>query len=190
MFLSYISIYNFISILVCVLALINTMLYYLTNEGKFILYVSLCQTFFLMEIVNIRTKFSKSTLIPTTLQLTSRLFIAWFICYMHDIMRLPFTIMSLSWFVSDGVRYLFYLTKSKYATALRYNMFIVLYPLGASLEVLLMGYVARQYTGLIRYILVVIAAFYVPGFIFLFGHMLKQRATVHKRNIKSKSKMA
>lgn len=189
MFLTYIRIYNISAIFICITALINASLYWYTAQEKYILFICLCQTFFLIEIINIKTKVSKSMIAPTLLQLTSRLFISWFVCYMHSIPKTLFTIMCFAWFISDVVRYLFYLTKLKAASMLRYNMFLILYPTGALIEVILMGVILKHYSGIFRLLLIGIAISYIPGFIFLFGHMLKQRMTVSKRNEKMKKKI-
>lgn len=190
MFSIYLFIFNLSSFFITLLALYTSVLYFQTSEHRYITYTCICQTFFLLELLNCKLGLSKSRILPTVLQLSSRLYIIWVICFLHSIPSLIFTTMCIAWYISDASRYFLYLTRMKVARFIRYNLFMILYPVGALHEIFLIGYVARLYMGVARYMLCVVALGYVPGFMFLFKHMLKQRASALKLNEKSKKKVA
>jgi very-long-chain (3R)-3-hydroxyacyl-CoA dehydratase len=88
--------------------------------------------------------------------------------------------MLLAWSFTEVVRYSYFVFNlsgvgvPKLWTWLRYNTFLVLYPLGVACGP------AGKVNELYAYGLYAILAIYVPGFYVLFTHMLKQRARLQR----------
>ncbi|ELA48276.1 hypothetical protein VCUG_00317 [Vavraia culicis subsp. floridensis] len=178
--LKYINLYNLAGTLVGAFALSSIALNYFSKNMHFIFRIALCQSFYILEVLNILTNASKSRLFPTCMQLSSRLFIIWCICYRYGFADAVVHIMLLCWFVSDTVRYLFYFSRNGTVKFLRYNLFIVLYPLGTLCEIVLVSRVERACTGVLKYFLRVVMLCYIPGFSFLYVHMIRRRRWTDK----------
>jgi very-long-chain (3R)-3-hydroxyacyl-CoA dehydratase len=97
--------------------------------------------------------------------------------------------MLLAWSFTEVVRYSYFVFNlsgvgvPKLWTWLRYNTFLVLYPLGVASECWLVWKAsgpAGKVNELYAYGLYAILAIYVPGFYVLFTHMLKQRARLQR----------
>lgn len=177
----YIKVYNFFGILVSLLALYFTFTNIFTHSKP--LHILLCQSFFLLEIVNIRRKVSNSKLLPTLLQLSSRIFIlviALFLRYSTS-----FTIMCVSWYLSDFIRYCYYFSRNRFFKWMRYNFFIALYPVGVGMEMKLVGELLRHEIG--WFVAVTIFMAYIPGFAFLYYHMIKQRRFANRTRVKKRN---
>lgn len=183
MFPVYMKMYNLLGCCVCVLALVYAVLHAKLQLHSYVLKICFCQTFFLLEIFNIKIGKSNSTLFPTILQLSSRLFIIWIVCYAHrEICRsIPFTIMLVCWYVSDLIRYIYYLLRVEWAKWMRYNFFIVFYPVGTAMEFYLTNSIYLKYGMVFSYLIGFIILCYVPGFCFLYYHMIKQRTAGNKK---------
>lgn len=176
---SYMKIYNTIALCMTLLALYLTILNTLNFHYQFQFYIFLCQAFFLVELLNIKTKKSNAMLLPTLLQLSSRLFIS-FLSVMYDLNHLYYNIMCFSWYLSDCIRYLYYIFRTKLFKFMRYNFFIVLYPLGTGIEIYFLNQVYFKHKHILRYIIGVITIIYLPGFVYLYWHMIRQRRKVNK----------
>ena len=73
---------------------------------------------------------SKGSLFGTMCQGGARLVVAWIFITPESDQRL-FALVTIAWSVADVNRYLYYLfNKSPATTILRYNLFILLYPIG------------------------------------------------------------
>ncbi|KAM0673893.1 hypothetical protein GVAV_002731 [Gurleya vavrai] len=184
----YMKLYNSCGIIFCLYALICTVLHFKFHNDSYVLKIALCQSFFLLEIFNIITGKSNSSFIPTFLQLVSRMFIIWIVCYFQiDLTKgYSFTVMSLSWFFSDLIRYIYYLIRADWSKWLRYNSFILFYPIGTSIEIYLMNCLYLKSSDLISKLIAGIILCYIPGFAFLYFHMIKQR-NFGKKNKLNKS---
>jgi very-long-chain (3R)-3-hydroxyacyl-CoA dehydratase len=94
--------------------------------------------------------------------------------------------MTLAWSITEVIRYPFYFFSLRGAvpeilTWLRYNAFLILYPLGVGSEMWLiyssLGDAAKVDEKL-PWLFYGILASYAPGFYMLFGYMLKQRRRI------------
>ena len=161
------------------------------------------QSLALLEILHSLTGLVRAGLLSTLLQVVSRLFLVWGIVYQVPVARTTpsFTTMVLAWALVEVPRYLFYClnlmqdSSIPYAlTWLRYSLFIVLYPMGISSELLTsyysLPYIAEHKVLSISmpnrlnlpfdyYWFVCLALLvYVPGAPFLYRHMLVQRKKI------------
>lgn len=173
--LSYIRIYNIVGSIVCIIALITSQLYYTTSNSGYLRIAGFCQAFFLMEIANICARKSNSRYIPTVMQLVSRNFVMWIIFWYYGIINETFPIITVCWYLSDLVRYLFYAFRADTIRIVRYNLFLMTYPIGFLSEMCCLKGLYNISGRAFSYFVAFIAFIYVPGFILLFSHMLKQR---------------
>jgi very-long-chain (3R)-3-hydroxyacyl-CoA dehydratase len=83
------------------------------------------------------------------------------------------------WSIADINRYLYYIFKNNSITGfLRYNGFLVLYPLGGVAEMIVINnYIARHpdLNEIYIYIIRAIQAMILAGIVILYSHMLKAR---------------
>lgn len=88
---------------------------------------------------------SKGSLFAVFSQVFGRLYVAWMYLEPETDPRF-FAIIAIAWSVADVNRYLYYLfNQNKIAILLRYNLFIVLYPVGIFGEVnILSDYIKRH----------------------------------------------
>ncbi|KAF7683567.1 putative very-long-chain (3R)-3-hydroxyacyl-CoA dehydratase [Astathelohania contejeani] len=189
---SYIKTYNFIGIIACIIALVFTTTYQIFGTPNHLLYIAECQTFFVVEILNIIFRRTNAKLFPTCAQLFSRLFIVWNICYKEGYHGRAVTTMFYCWYISDMVRYIFYLFRNTFFKYIRYNLFIIAYPAGVALELYLLNSVYLKSSGVIKKLYTILIVGYVPGFVYLYYHMIKLRSKYLKfdkmKNIKKKLK--
>ena len=99
--------------------------------------VSIVQCFAIMEPILVFCRVVNSSLPLTIVQLMSRLI---FPCWFFELhysdhtdtaqLDLALQIMCIAWSMTEVVRSLFYITKYRIFAWLRYNLFIVLYPMG------------------------------------------------------------
>lgn len=181
----YINVYNLSGTLVSVFALLITLFSWPSNN-EFALNVAFCQTFYLLEIINIFLGVSKSRIFPTSLQLSSRLFITWFICYWYNFNDITVRVMLTCWFLADATRYSFYFSRRQLVKFLRYNLFIVLYPLGTFCELVLLCRAEKVSSVFLTYFLRCLMLCYVPGFVFLYFHMIRRRKWTRKNVVLKK----
>lgn len=126
------------------------------------------------------------------MQVASRFLLVWGIAYNfpQTTQHNPaYATMLLAWSFTEVVRYSYFVFSlsgigvPKLWTWLRYNTFLVLYPLGVASECWLV-YSAIPLASKIReeygYALWAILAIYVPGFYVLFTHMLAQRRKLQR----------
>lgn len=152
------------------------------------------QTFFLLEVVNAAIGKTKQKLLPSALQIGSRLFVIWRVCVIGKTYSYVFGAMAISWYLADTIRFNYYLHKeSFFLRALRYNAFILLYPFGVCCELYLI-YVTCirdivQETGrwpFSFYSLAILS--YVPGFPYLYYHMWVLRSRALSRRVPAEPK--
>lgn len=88
------------------------------------------------------------------------------------------------WSIADINRYLYYLFKNNALTAfLRYNSFLVLYPIGGFAEmVVINNYIKRhpELDDIYIYMIRAIQAMIITGVVVLYIHMLKARSRYMK----------
>lgn len=134
----------------------------------------------LAEIGHSLTGLVPSALIPTILQLVTR-------CTAVHLVRIAFkagfssnpiayTAMAVAWAIADLSRYLYYLLRDGRVGWFRYTQFLLLYPIGAVSEMVLVwacsGWSVFHPYRLILRLLVWIYPF---GLVFMYRHMLRQR---------------
>jgi len=159
------------------------------------------QTLALLEFVNAALGFVKSNAILTLFQVLSRVFLVWGVAYSVEEVRhtIGIVITLCAWSLVEIIRYLFYACNlvgyvPYWLSWCRYTLFIVLYPLGVTGE-LLSAYSALKYVKASQmysvplpnranisfnyyYALILIMLTYVPIFPQLYMHMFAQRKKV------------
>jgi len=140
-----------------------------------------------LEILHSLTGLVRTPVTTTTVQVCSRLLLVWGICYLLDIPEVndhwAFYTMTLSWSVTEAVRYLFFtlnLVGVRFFPILwcRYTLFLVLYPVGAGSEAVLIYRAldgARALSPIYSFILTGIILTYPPGLMVMYTHMIGQR---------------
>ncbi|KAK6090510.1 hypothetical protein P3W45_000607 [Vairimorpha bombi] len=183
--MEYIKIYNFSGALLALLAFITSYVYYNTRIKIYLLITALSQSFFLIEILNIKLNKSNARYRPTVIQLFFRLFNIWVVYFYYECATKYFCVVTGSWYFTDCIRYLYYIYRTKYVKILRYNLFIILYPVSITIEIKSMCFLIKKQTGMIKYAFLSILLLYVPSMIFLILHMFKQRKWANKKRIKT-----
>lgn len=177
---SYIRAYNTAGFVVSILALAASLAFYKTMDTRYLCATGLCQTFFLMEAANICAKKSNARYLPTVMQLVSRMLIIWVVFWYYGVVDWAFPVIATCWYLSDLVRYVFYTFRADTIRVVRYNLFLLTSPTGFVLE---MHCLKRLYASVGRvssYLVALAALLYIPGFVFLFSHMLRQRKWAKK----------
>ncbi|KCZ82335.1 hypothetical protein H312_00358 [Anncaliia algerae PRA339] len=167
--------FNFLGVNVILFGFICAILYRVYGDIKFLRWVAYTQSFFVFEIINIMIGATRSTYLATIIQVTSRVYISWVVAYYHNLNNIYLTIMLIVWNISDMIRYLFYIFRGKLLKKLRYNAFIILYPVGIGLEIFLTNMVYLKHKGHAAWFYATIMILYIPLFPFLYYHMIKQR---------------
>ena len=163
--------------------------------------LNIFQTLALLEVVHAALGFVKSNVVLTGFQVMSRVFLVWGVAYLVKEVRnsTGITMTLCAWSLVETVRYLFYACNlvdyvPYWLSWCRYSLFIVLYPLGVTGE-LLTTYTALKYVKSSQifsvalpnpvnmsfsyyYALIVIMLTYVPVFPQLYMHMFAQRKKV------------
>lgn len=187
--LTYIRIYNAVGFVVCTIALSASLMFYKTMNTKYLKMARLCQTFFLMEVANICAKKSNARYLPTVMQLVSRMLIIWVVFWYYGIIDWTFPIVTTCWYLSDLARYVFYMFRIDTIRIVRYNLFLLTSPIGFILEMYCLRTLYNSLGNILSYFVALAALLYIPGFIFLFSHMLRQRKWSRKiKASKSKKK--
>lgn len=129
----------------------------------------------------------RAPLLTTLMQVASRFLLVHLIAhpFPQTTRNSPaYTTMLLAWSITEVIRYSYFvfalsgLGVPKLWTWLRYNTFLVLYPLGVASECWLVWKAsepAGEINEIYKFALWAVLGIYVPGFYVLFTHMLKQR---------------
>lgn len=153
-------------------------------------YTRLTQSVAGLEILHSLLGVVRAPLLTTLMQVASRFLLVWGIAYQfpESTRHNPaYATMLLAWSITEVVRYSYFVFSlsgvgvPKLWTWLRYNTFLVLYPLGVASEcwcVYSAIPLASQLKPEFGYALWAILAIYIPGFYVLFTHMLKQRSKI------------
>ncbi|KAM5157761.1 very-long-chain (3R)-3-hydroxyacyl-CoA dehydratase 1 isoform 1-T1 [Mantella aurantiaca] len=159
------------------------------------------QTFALLELVHCALGIVRTSVLVTGVQVSSRIFMVWFIT--NSIKQIQneesVLLFLIVWTVTEITRYSYYtfnlLNHLPYFIKwARYNLFIVLYPVGVTGELLTiyaaLPYVRKTAMYSLRlpnkynvsfdyyYFLIAVMCFYIPLFPQLYFHMLRQRRRV------------
>ncbi|KAI9296262.1 PTPLA-domain-containing protein [Neoconidiobolus thromboides FSU 785] len=191
----YLISYNIICATLWGIVLFNTVNSLIKNKGDFkktyanaAVDLPIVQSLAILEIFHSLFRFVRSPLLTTIMQVFSRLLLAVGIVYFFPIKEVTehwaLTSMTLAWCITEVIRYLYYFFGLiGYIPGVlewcRYTFFYVLYPIGASSEVIV-AYQARLVIKDISlplyYALLAILCFYPFGFIQLYTYMIKQRS--------------
>ncbi|KAI4933276.1 hypothetical protein J4E85_003681 [Alternaria conjuncta] len=154
------------------------------------------QTLAGMEVLHSLVGLVRAPLLTTLMQVASRFLLVHLIAsppaFPLSTRHSPaYSTMLLAWSVTEVIRYSYFVFSlsgagvPKLWTWLRYNTFLVLYPLGISSECWLVYQaipLASERNELFGYALWAILAIYVPGSYILFSHMLAQRRKIARQS--------
>ncbi|CAH1773411.1 unnamed protein product [Owenia fusiformis] len=175
-----------------------------TNVGVYdavSLLLKIFQTAAILEVVHCMTGLVRSSWVLTAFQVASRVFLVWGVT--HSVKQtqdtLGVTLYIAAWTLTEVIRYGFYccsiIENMPYILQwLRYTLFIGLYPLGVTGELMTIwkALPVVEKTGLYslrlpnsinfgfdyHYFLIIVMLNYIPIFPQLYGHMLKQRRKI------------
>ncbi|EJF65490.1 PTPLA-domain-containing protein [Dichomitus squalens LYAD-421 SS1] len=150
------------------------------------------QSFAALEVLHVLLGWVRSPLVTTLIQVGSRLYLVWGIAdlFPKETHTNPlYASMVLSWSLTEVVRYSFYASSLLGAEPaplvwLRYTLFYVLYPTGASSEAFLMYATLPHpafgagWDSLRVYVRGFLFAVWWPGLYVMYTHMIKQRRKV------------
>jgi len=150
------------------------------------------QTLAILEVLHSIFGIVRAPLVTTVMQVWSRLAIVWGCLYLFpSVGRSPvYTTLLLAWGLTETVRYTYFALMLSTGSVprllfwLRYNMFFVLYPLGAGSEFLLTWFTAfGPAKGTAWEIpMYLILGQYTFGLPMLYSHMIKQRRKVMREH--------
>ncbi|KAJ1606191.1 protein phosphatase [Cryptosporidium canis] len=186
--------------------------------GRYMIALQASQTLALFDIINSSTGIVSSQLLPTVIQVSSRLHIVWIVFYLspqnsRQVSTVFKNIMIITWSLSELIRYPYYVVLQcsmsfpsirmpLFLKWLRYSAFAVLYPIGILSEVVVCSNFISDiynnsnsndpiYQRLLHFptkmpnafnfevnlacLYIVILCIYIPGSIFMYSYMIKQR---------------
>jgi len=159
-------------------------------------YTRTVQTLAGLEVLHSLVGLVRAPLLTTLMQVASRFLLVHLIAsppaFPLSTRHSPaYATMLLAWSVTEVIRYSYFVFSlsgvgvPKLWTWLRYNTFLVLYPLGIASECWLVYSaipLAKERNKMFAYALWAILAVYVPGSYILFSHMLAQRRKIARQN--------
>lgn len=136
--------------------------------------VTLTQAFAYLDVIHVMLGLVKTPVLTSFIQTSAKLFI---VCLYNLYPEHYSKCTVVTWCITEIIRYGYYSNRSKFMQFLRYNMFIVLYPIGFSCELYTMYCIYQVTTdnGL-KSLLSVIIVLYTPVFVFMYKYMFSQRA--------------
>ncbi|KNG52404.1 3-hydroxy acyl-CoA dehydratase [Stemphylium lycopersici] len=161
-------------------------------------YTRMVQSLAGLEVLHSLVGIVRAPLLTTLMQVASRFLLVHLVAsppaFPLSTRHSPaYSTMLLAWSVTEVIRYSYFVFSlsgvgvPKFWTWLRYNTFLVLYPLGIASECWLVYQaipLASQRNELFGYAFWAILAIYVPGSYVLFSHMLAQRRKIARQNRK------
>ncbi|KAH7083522.1 tyrosine phosphatase-like protein [Paraphoma chrysanthemicola] len=155
-------------------------------------YTRLTQSLAGLEVLHSILGIVRAPLLTTLMQVASRFLLVHLIASPYAFPATArtspaYSTMLLAWSITEVIRYSYFVFNlsgigvPKLWTWLRYNTFLVLYPLGVASECWLVYSAipaAKKMNDVFGYALWAVLGVYVPGFYVLFTHMLKQRGRV------------
>lgn len=146
-----------------------------------------------VEVVHSVLKIINAPVVTTFIQVFSRVMVvAVLSAFKHSAVSIGYVMISVAWSIAETVRYVYYVVnvvdKGKmwyWLVWCRYSLFIVLYPVGVSGELITLWRSMEELkkvnvmngVRLSDCVMVVIVG-YVPGLVMLYLHLLKQRGKV------------
>ena len=148
-----------------------------------ILIAKITQTFGGLEILLALSKISSSSVFTTFTQFLSRMTVIFVFLSKNDTTS-TICFFLIPWSIADSTRSLYYVYKdSRLLGKLRYNLFLILYPIGCAGEVMLMEQRIKGLNGNtnnLYYIIRSVQVLFFMGLIVLYSHLLKQRKKFYK----------
>ncbi|GAB1320396.1 hypothetical protein MFIFM68171_10606 [Madurella fahalii] len=149
-------------------------------------FARITQTCAVMEILHSLSGVVPAPVFTTAMQVASRLFLMWAICYPFPQLNAStfYSSMLGAWSMTEVIRYSYFALKQvegvpSWLHWLRYSAFLVLYPVGISSEVAMTLQAlfgpAASVAPWYPYALTAVLLSYIPGSVILYSHMLKQR---------------
>ncbi|RSM10877.1 hypothetical protein CDV31_007005 [Fusarium ambrosium] len=194
---AYLCVYNLLSALLRICILLSTAYLWITSGnvavwGKLSATARWSETLTVLEILHSLTGLVRAPPAPTALQVAGRNTIVWAITRNYpDVAaeEAAYSYMLMAWNFADSVRYLYFAFQMGTASVpsillwARYNLFIILYPIGILSEARLVYQViepSKARNPVYQYLLWLGLAIYAPAFYILYGHMLAQRAKISR----------
>lgn len=161
-------------------------------------FLSGVQSLALLEVVHSAVGLVRSSPITALMQVASRLFLVWGVVrlFPQTAAHPVFSVMVVAWCLAELIRYPYYWTQLRKSTPkwlewLRYNLFIILYPVGASSEAFLAyralpaaNYYHPYWAAIMKLVLVI----YPPSFYLLYKHMFIMRKKVLGKQTKAETR--
>lgn len=149
--------------------------------------LKIVQSFMVVDIILILVGMSKGSILGSLAQITGRLIVALY--YLTpETEHLSFALMAIIWSIADVNRYLYYVAKNSITTFLRYNSFLILYPIGIYAEMKVINSFIKNNSQTISleeiWFTRVVQAGICIGMLFLYNYMLKMR----RKHLKSDNK--
>lgn len=158
-------------------------------------FLSGVQSLALLEIVHSAVGLVRSSPVTALMQVASRLFLVWGVVrlFPQSAAHPIFSVMVAAWCLSELTRYPYYWAQLRNSTPrwlewLRYSLFIILYPVGASSEAFLAyralpaaNYYHPYWAAIMKLVLVI----YPPAFYLLYKHMFVMRKKVLGKHLKA-----
>jgi very-long-chain (3R)-3-hydroxyacyl-CoA dehydratase len=143
-----------------------------------------------MELIFAFLRISSSSVFTTFSQLLSRLLVSFVFLSKND-SAVTISFFLIPWSIADSTRLLYYVYKDSLLLGkLRYNLFLILYPVGCAGEIMLMEKRINELKDEdnLYYIIRFVQVFFFTGLIILYSHLLRQRKKFYK-NINEKVKV-
>lgn len=192
----YLSLYNAVSGALWTVVLLRLLVvlplvgfeYASEGVGDLLTYV---QSLAVLEVVHAALGLVRSNWFTVLMQVASRLFLVWGVLKpFPTVAATPvYSVLVVAWCLAEMVRYPYYYAQLQHATPrwlefLRYNMFIVLYPVGVGAEMILTYRalpLASYYHPTWALVMKLVMIIYPPALYKLYMHMLHARTKALKK---------
>jgi len=191
----YLQVFNAFSAIMWGVVLIRLLVLYplvghdFVSEGVAV-FLSWTQTLAVLEVFHALIGIVRSNPLTVAMQVASRLFVVWGVVrlFPQSASHQAFSTMVLAWSITELIRYPYYWAQlrgetPKWLEWIRYTFFIVLYPLGASSEMIITYFalpVASFYHPHFSLLMKLVLIIYPPSFYVLYMHMFKMRHKVQQ----------
>lgn len=163
---------------------------YVSSDITLVLWIlRAVQLFQVSDILLVLIGKSKGNVVAAFFQILGRNVVTLFLME-PETNHLSFAGVLVIWSIADINRYLYYIFKNNSLTAfLRYNSFLLLYPIGGFAEmVVINNYISRhpELEDIYIYMIRAIQAMIITGVVVLYSHMLKARSKYMKSSKEEK----
>ncbi|KAH8896742.1 PTPLA-domain-containing protein [Thozetella sp. PMI_491] len=201
---AYLVLYNTVSALLRTVVLARTVQLWFAGGNAAVwdqlnLFARAVETLTAIEVVHASIRLVPAAPLTTALQVAGRNTVIWAITrnYPNVSAREPaYFLLQVAWNAADAVRYTYFAVDRAAGGVpgpllwLRYNIFLVLYPIGFLSEIRLVYAViepSKSRNPLYQYLLWLGLSIYPIAFYILFGHMLSQRKKSKRKSTKKDS---